>query len=161
MAELAQGGSPAYYPLEDDFAAYRLTGKEAVNHADTDRLLREVLGQKSATQHTNLLANSLKRRVNTHYKRVLKKRKRFKKNCPLEAEQAEQWRLRGELLTANFHLLQPGLQEIEVVDYTRAEQPPLLKIELDPLLGPAANVQRIFKRYQKSQGQPKNIPRGT
>lgn len=47
MAELAQGGSPAYYPLEDDFAAYRLTGKEAVNHADTDRLLREVLGQKA------------------------------------------------------------------------------------------------------------------
>ncbi len=157
MAELAQGGSPAYYPLEDDFAAYRLTGKEAVNHADTDRLLREVLGQKSATQHTNLLANSLKRRVNTHYKRVLKKEE-IQKTALLEAEQAEQWRLRGELLTANFHLLQPGLQEIEVVDYTRAEQP-LLKIELDPLLGPAANVQRIFKRYQKAKASQKHTAR--
>ncbi len=157
MAELTEGGSPAYYAKEDDFAAYRLQGSVGKAYPSTDQLIRAVLGEKSMEQRTTQLANSLKRRVNTHYRRVLRKEE-IQRTALLEAEQAEQWRHWGELLTANFHLLKSGLKEIEVLDYTQEGQP-LLKIELDPLLAPAANVQRIFKRYQKAKASQKHTAR--
>lgn len=157
LSELDKGGSPGYYPLENDFAAYRFQGKTPESYDSTDALIASVLGERSTKRQVEQLANSLKRRINTHYRRVLRKEE-IQKTALLEAEQADQWRHRGELLTANFHLLKPGLKEIEVADYTQEDQPQIC-IELDPLLQPAANVQRIFKRYHKEKASQKHTAR--
>ncbi|MDA8146040.1 MAG: NFACT family protein [Thermaerobacter sp.] len=66
------------------------------------------------------------------------------------AEGAEELRHRGELLTANLHLLRPGMRSIRLPDYTRPDEPPV-DIELDPTRSPAANVQALFRRYKKAK----------
>lgn len=157
LAEIEDGGQPAYYPGESDFAAYRLLGKEAVDFTSTDQLITAVLGERSDKQRIKQLANSLKKRIDTHYKRVLRKEEIQRAELQ-EAKQAEDWRHLGELLTANFHLLRQGLREVEVADYTKEGQP-LVRIELDPLVSPAVNVQRFFKKYRKAQASQKHTAR--
>lgn len=65
-----------------------------------------------------------------------------------EAEDADQYRVQGELLFASLHTLQKGMTEIEVINYYDEDQQ-AIRIALDPLLSPSENAQRYLKRYNK------------
>ena len=66
------------------------------------------------------------------------------------AEQAEDYRVKGELLTANLHQVERGQTVIEVQNYY-APDLSILPIELDPQLNPSDNAQQYFKRYTKAK----------
>ena len=66
------------------------------------------------------------------------------------AEHAEDYRIKGELLTANLHQVQRGQTIIEVQNYY-APDLSVLPIELDPQLSPSDNAQQYFKRYTKAK----------
>ena len=66
------------------------------------------------------------------------------------AEQAEDYRIKGELLTASLHCAERGQTAIEVQNYYSPELSTLL-IELDPQLSPSENAQQYFKRYTKAK----------
>ena len=66
------------------------------------------------------------------------------------AEQAEDYRIKGELLTANLHHVERGQTVIEVQNYY-APDLSVLRIELDPQLSPSENAQQYFKRYTKAK----------
>lgn len=67
-----------------------------------------------------------------------------------EAQDADKFRILGELLTANMHQIQRGDASIEVINYYD-EELRTLSIALDPLLSPSENAQRYFKKYTKSK----------
>ncbi len=67
------------------------------------------------------------------------------------AENADQYQLFGELLTAYMHQLERGADKAELYNYYE-ETPTLVSIPLDPSLSPNENAQRFFKRYQKAKG---------
>ena len=62
----------------------------------------------------------------------------------------EEYRLKGELLTANLHLAKKGMKAVEVPNYYEEGMPPL-SVELDEKLSPSQNAQRYFKLYQKAR----------
>ena len=66
------------------------------------------------------------------------------------AEQAEDYRIKGELLTANLHHVERGLTAIEVQNYYNPDLSEL-SIELNPQLSPSENAQQYFKRYTKAK----------
>ena len=66
------------------------------------------------------------------------------------AEQAEDYRIKGELLTANLHQVERGQAVIEVQNYYSPDLS-ALSIELDPQLNPSDNAQQYFKRYTKAK----------
>ena len=66
------------------------------------------------------------------------------------AEQAEDYRIKGELLTANLHHVERGQTAIEVQNYYSPDLS-ILPIELDPQLSPSENAQQYFKRYTKAK----------
>ena len=66
------------------------------------------------------------------------------------AEQAEDYRIKGELLTANLHQVERGQTITEVQNYY-APDLSTLPIELDPQLSPSDNAQLYFKRYTKAK----------
>ena len=68
----------------------------------------------------------------------------------VNAEQAEDYRIKGELLTANLHQVERGQTIIEVQNYY-APDLNVLPIELDPQLSPSENAQQYFKRYTKAK----------
>lgn len=65
-----------------------------------------------------------------------------------EAQDAEKYRIQGELLFASLHLLERGMKQVELVNFYDEEQREI-KITLDPLLAPSDNAQRYFKKYNK------------
>jgi predicted ribosome quality control (RQC) complex YloA/Tae2 family protein len=67
-----------------------------------------------------------------------------------EGAQAEEYRVRGELITANIYRLKKGMRQLEAVDYFKPDAP-VIAIPLDPELTPAANAQRAFKQYHKAR----------
>ena len=68
----------------------------------------------------------------------------------LEANQAPQFQLFGELLTANLFAVKKGMKEIEVVNYYDENGSTIL-IPLNPLKTPSENAQRYFTKYQKAK----------
>ena len=66
------------------------------------------------------------------------------------AEQAEDYRIKGELLTANLHQVERGQAVIEVQNYYSPDLSEL-SIELNPQLNPSDNAQQYFKRYTKAK----------
>lgn len=89
----------------------------------------------------------LQRGVNATHKRLNRKAAALQKDLD-DAARADEYRIRGELLTANMHLIGRG-SEASVPNYYEGGQ--LITIPLDPTLGPAANAQRYFKRYSKAK----------
>ena len=84
--------------------------------------------------------------------RALKKKQMKKLQETLErlkdAEKAEEYRIKGELLTANLYRLEKGMSEIEL-DNWYSEDGGKVKIALDATLPPSKNAQRYFKTYNK------------
>ncbi|MBR6504091.1 MAG: NFACT family protein [Firmicutes bacterium] len=64
----------------------------------------------------------------------------------LRAENADEFRLRGELLFANLHLLKQGQTSADLEDYYTGEP---VRITLDPKLSPSENAQKYYKKYNK------------
>lgn len=66
------------------------------------------------------------------------------------AENADELRVRGELITANLWQIQKGDATTRVVNYYDPDGAEV-EIPLDPSLGPAENAQRYYRRYQKAR----------
>ncbi len=84
--------------------------------------------------------------------RALKKKQTKKLQETLErlkdADKAEDYRIKGELLTANLYRLERGMSEIELENWY-SEEGGTVKISLDTTLSPSKNAQRYFKTYNK------------
>ncbi|MFQ6042262.1 MAG: NFACT family protein, partial [Candidatus Poribacteria bacterium] len=66
------------------------------------------------------------------------------------AENADDIRIKGELIISNLHKMKRGQTEVEVENYYDPNLSKLI-IELDPRLSPSDNAQRYFKRYSKAK----------
>ena len=67
-----------------------------------------------------------------------------------ESEKGEQYKLYGELLTANIYQLKQGMKEIEVINYYD-ESGAMITIPLDSQKSPSQNAQKYFTKYQKAK----------
>ena len=90
---------------------------------------------------------SLRRLLKTHIERCEKKLALLEEELQ-NAARMEDYRIMGELLTANLHLVPRGAECVVLNNYYTGEP---LSIPLDLRLSPAQNAQRYFKRYQKAR----------
>ncbi|WP_299087028.1 NFACT RNA binding domain-containing protein [uncultured Metabacillus sp.] len=67
-----------------------------------------------------------------------------------QAEKANQFRVYGELLTANLYALKKGDKTAEVINYYD-ENSPTITIPLDVQKTPSENAQKYFSKYQKAK----------
>ncbi|MDD4797828.1 MAG: NFACT RNA binding domain-containing protein, partial [Eubacteriales bacterium] len=67
-----------------------------------------------------------------------------------DAAALDEYRLRGELLTAHLHVIQKGMDSVDVTNYYDADAG-TLRIALDKRLTPAQNAQSYYKKYAKAK----------
>ncbi|WP_435163601.1 Rqc2 family fibronectin-binding protein [Paenibacillus glycanilyticus] len=67
-----------------------------------------------------------------------------------EAQDADKYRVLGELLTAYMHQINRGDTSVELINFYDEEQA-TVTIELDPQLTPSDNAQRYFRKYTKQK----------
>ncbi len=80
----------------------------------------------------------------------------MQQNELLEAENSEQYRLYGELLSAYLYKVPKGADSVTVTDYTTEDQSQV-SIPLRPELSPAQNVQTYFKRYNRARSAQRQL----
>jgi predicted ribosome quality control (RQC) complex YloA/Tae2 family protein len=86
--------------------------------------------------------------------RVRRKQEALERSRVSQA-QVEELRLKGEMILAYAHRIEPGQQELTAP--IGPNEPPLL-IVLDPRLSPVENAQRYFGRYKKARSAAEEIP---
>ncbi len=104
------------------------------------------------------LKTELSKKITQLLKKTRKKLKRQQKEFN-ESENAENYKIYGELLTANLYIFEgkkPTNTQIEVVNYYKEPQENI-KIKLDKSLSPSENAQRYFKKYQKAKARNKRL----
>lgn len=84
--------------------------------------------------------------IQTEYQRNKKKLKKLERTLE-ETEQAESYRIKGEVLTAYLHELEKGQESVVLANFYSEEEP--LEIKLDPRKTPSQNAQWYFTKYQK------------
>lgn len=89
----------------------------------------------------------LKRTVQAALDKALLKKKKLGEDL-LAAEGSDKYRLYGELLTANIHLIKPGSRSVEVINYYDGNP---ITIPLDEKLSASKNAQKYFKKYSKAR----------
>ena len=100
----------------------------------------ERIAQKSAAIHRTL-KNNIER---------CEKKLALQREALLGAERMEEYRVSGELLTANLHLAEKGMKSVSLPNYYDPELKEI-EIPLDVKLSPAQNAQKYFKLYQKAR----------
>ena len=89
----------------------------------------------------------LRKLIKTHIERSEKKLALQEEEL-LNAEKMEDYRIMGELLTAQLHLVPRGVDKVQLNNYYDGQ---MLEVPLDVRLTPSQNAQRYFKRYQKAR----------
>ncbi|MCQ4637894.1 NFACT family protein [Anaerovorax odorimutans] len=102
---------------------------------------------KQSSNRVKQKATDLSKALAASLDKLYLKRQRLGEDL-LKAENSEKYRLYGELLTANIHLVRPGEKSVTVTNYYDGSQ---ADIPLDPKYTPAKNAQRYFKKYGKAK----------
>ena len=67
-----------------------------------------------------------------------------------DCKNKEQFRIYGDLITANIYRLEKGLEKYSLENYYNENEPDkIIEIEVDKNLTPAQNAQKFYKKYNK------------
>ena len=100
----------------------------------------ERIRQKSASL-THVIKNNMER---------VEKKLALQQEAFDDAANSDEYRIKGEMLTASPHLVKKGMKKVELPNYYN-ENCAMLSVELDEKLDAQANAQRYFKLYKKAQ----------
>lgn len=94
------------------------------------------------------LSTKLEKAISAQQSKIKEFERRLK-----EAEGAEVLKMKGELLSANQHLIKPGTSSVTVPDWASMgegdSEPPMVVVDLDPKKKAAENVELTFQKFKK------------
>lgn len=146
---------PAVYEVSDkgpvDFHIFHLSDLSGCCKEKTFETVSEAADyyylHKSSSNRIHQKSTDLSRSVGAQLDKLYLKKQRLLEDL-LAAENSDNYRLYGELLTANLHTVEPGAKNAVVQNYYDNSK---LTIPLDERFSPAKNAQRYFKKYGKSK----------
>jgi len=147
--------SPVVYLKDDgvpaDFHAFPIPEyEERYQKKEFDSISKAVAWYYTNRNSSNRIrqkAQTLDRTVKGILKKLRLKKQRLSEDL-LKAENSERYRLYGELITANLHMMKTGDKNVTVTNYYDGNP---VTIPLDVRYAPAKNAQIYFKKYSKSK----------
>ncbi len=132
-----------------DFSIFPLShlDGEAKSYGSMNACIEDFYDQKAERDTVRQKAHDLSRFLMTEKNKNEKKIEYLLKDLE-SAKNADQFKLYGELLTANMHQITRGAETAEVINYYDENQS-TLSIPLDPFKTPSENAQMYFKKYNK------------
>lgn len=137
------------------------TGLTVTDFARPGALLDAFFGARDREQHIRQRAQDILHILTNADTRIRKK---------LELQRAEladcgkgaEWKKQADLITANLHAIPRGAEVAELTDYEDWHGDGsygTVRVRLDTRLTPAANAQRLYKRYNKSKNAKVELTR--
>ncbi|MCQ2547895.1 MAG: NFACT family protein [Clostridia bacterium] len=146
--------TPCVYMDDDrpkEFAPFRLKEyDESLNRIEFNTISQAInyyYEHREATNRTKQKANNLLKSVDNALSKSYLKKQRLLEDIN-KAENSDKYRLYGELLTANLHLVPAGAKDVVLNNYYDGQE---IKIPLDEKLSPSKNAQKYFKKYGKAK----------
>ncbi len=138
-------------PLEYSFQPLIQYGLEARGQEmpSFSALLDAFYARRSADDRIRARSRDLRRVLQSAHERILRKLENQRRELAAAADR-DTWRLHGDLIHANMHLISPGAASAQLIDYYDA-QCATRTVPLDPALSAAANAQKYYKEYRKAQ----------
>lgn len=134
-----------------EFHAFPIHELEQVCEIREFKLLSEATeyfySNRSTSNKIKQKGSDLEKAVKNNLDKLYLKKQRLGEDL-LKAENSDQYRLYGELLTANLHLCSTGDSSVNVINYYDGSQ---ISIPLDKKLSASKNAQNYFKKYAKSK----------
>ncbi|WP_172585186.1 NFACT RNA binding domain-containing protein [Ligilactobacillus agilis] len=146
-AKLAQPTPSLLTEPKLNFSAFDYPSTTASTRFESlSELLDEFYGTKATRDRVKQQGARLILVVKNNYKKNKKKLGKLKRELAA-TESADDYRLKGELLTTYLYQVEPKQKAVTLPNYYANEQP--VTISLKPQLSPAQNAQSYFKRYTK------------
>lgn len=140
--------------VEYSFIPLRQYGKyERKDFSSAGKLLDAYFVSRDNRQRVRQRASDVLRLL-TNAENRIKKKLELQRSELKACEDGDTYRKYADLITANIYRLQKKSSLAELEDYESMDEEgncPILRIELDPRLSPAANAQRYYKKYAKSK----------
>ncbi|MDM8332569.1 NFACT RNA binding domain-containing protein [Limosilactobacillus pontis] len=123
------------------------TEEDTLQHYPTlSEMLDNYYAQKAQQDRSKELAGQVIKVIKNELKKDRRKVKKFNQQLT-DADAADRYRIRGEILTTYLGKLKPGMKEITLPNFYDDNKP--LKIKLAPELSPSRNAQKYFTKYDK------------
>ena len=146
--------SPVVYLNEEniplDFHVFPLEAEgycEKVVFSGVSEMVEYYFLRKESSNRVKQKSNDLDRAVRNSLDKLYLKKQRLSEDL-LKAENSENYRLYGELLTANIHTIKNGDRTAHITNYYDGSE---IEIPLDIRHTPQKNAQMYFKKYSKSK----------
>lgn len=117
--------------------------------SSVNELLFEFYSERDSAERMKQKSSGLVHLLNNNIERIAKKIAVLKKTLD-DAKRKDEYKIKGDLLTANLYAITQGETEVTVQNYY-SETLSDMKISLNPTFTPAQNAQRYYKLYQKSK----------
>jgi predicted ribosome quality control (RQC) complex YloA/Tae2 family protein len=127
-----------------DIALYG--GLERVRCPSVSAMLESYYEEKDSGNRLEQKCAGLRQSLKGSLDKLYLKKQRLLEDIE-KAKRADSYRLKGELITANIYKLKQGMKETELENFESGDE--TVRITLDPMLTPAQNAQRYFKKYSK------------
>ena len=126
---------------------------ENIPYENMNSLVEDFVGGRDRLNRLTQKKDHLKKVIDKEILR-LEKRYDLNKQKIKDFEKAEQFRIYGDLLTANLYQIKQG-KEARVVNYYSEEQEEMI-IKMDEHLSPNQNAQKYYKKYNKAKSGAEN-----
>ncbi|MBQ9080105.1 MAG: NFACT family protein [Clostridia bacterium] len=141
-------------PVEYSFISLtQYTGAELTEFDSASALLDAFYGERDRAQKVKQRASDILRLISNAQSRIARKLENQRGELA-ECEMGEQFKRQGDLITANMYAIERGSSEALLTDYAAQREDGTFEqciVKLDPKLTPAANAQRLYKKYNKSK----------
>ena len=125
------------------------SGAEKAPFENISALLEDFYFDQSQSSRVDQKTADMKKVLDNHYQRAVHK-KEIQLNALAQSSQREEFRIWGELLTANVHSIPNNLNTFTTTNYYD-EAMGQITIPLNPQKTPIQNAQEYFKKYNKAK----------
>lgn len=126
--------------------SYNVLSGEKMEFSSLSVLMDTYYGNKAERDRVKQQANDLFHIIKTELTKNENKIDKMKKELA-QTKDADEYRVKGEILTSFLHEVSQGDQSVVLKNYYDDNDP--IEIHLDPQKSPAENAQKHFTRYQK------------
>lgn len=121
---------------------------DKINYTSINELLDVFYFKRDNINRLKQKSANMLKTINTKLDRNIKKLAKQKQDL-FNAEDREKYRIYGDLIISNIHMINKSSTNITVQNYYDEKGTSTITIPLDPRLNPSQNAQKHYKKYNK------------
>lgn len=133
-----------------DFSCINLSfldGNKFIKKQSISQIIEDYYKTKDFKDRVHQRTSDLRKSISIKLDRLYHKQKKIEKELR-DADNADEFKIKGELLTSYIYMIEKGMENVEVANFYDENYSNII-IPLNKNLTPSENAQKYFKKYNK------------